>query len=215
MSERLKQQWQQLQQRFSEQPRDRRLLLTMGLWVLVSLPLLSYQLMPALQAHQQQQKQIVTAAQQSQQQQQINAQLQQQLKVDVNQPLEQTIARKQQHLQQLQAKTDEYTLLDQNERRQFLDRALNYPDSMSLISLKSDSPVAIGEERDFASLYQHQINAVYQGNFSDLQRFFEQLRQQQPNVQWRHFHYQVLAYPLAEVQLSWQLLSVDKEIIGG
>lgn len=215
MIERLQQQWQQLQQRFSEQPRDRRLLITIGLWVLITLPLLSYQLIPALEEHQQQQQRRTQIEQQLVQQQQLRAQLTQQLQNDVNQPLQQKIARKQERLNQVKSKTEEFKLLEPTERRQFLSNALSYPDTVALISLKSELPLAIGEERDFASLYQHQVKAVYRGNFSDLKRFFQKLRMQHPEVQWHRFHYHVVQYPQAEVQLTWQLLSVDKEIIGG
>ena len=215
MSIRLKQQWQSWQQRFSEQPRDRRLLIAVALWVLLALPLLSYQVMPAVDNHQQQQQQIANAKEQIAQQQQLSSQLQQQLQMDVDQPLQQQIKRMQQRLESIKDTTDKFTLLDKSERRQFLERALAYPDSISLVNLNSDSPLAIGEERDYASLYQHQVTATYNGNFVELQLFFEQLRQQHPNVQWREFHYRVLEYPGAEVKISWLLLSVDKEIIGG
>lgn len=215
MIERLRQQWQQLQQRFSEQPRDRRLLITIGLWALITLPLLSYQLVPALKEHQQQQQRRTQIEQQLVQQQQLRAQLTQQLQTDVNQPLQQKIARKRERLNQVEANSENYILLDPEERRQFLASSLDYPDTVELVSLKSNSPVAIGDERDYASLYQHQVSAVYRGSFSDLKRFFEKLRVEHPNVQWYQFHYHVVQYPQAEVQLTWQLLSVDKEIISG
>lgn len=215
MIERLKQQWQQLQQRFSEQPRERRLLITIAVWVLVTLPLLSYQIMPALEQHHQQQQQLTQVEQQTTQQQQLQSELTQQLQEDVNQPLTKKISRKQQRLQEIEAKTERFTLLDKAERREFLGNALNYPDSISLVSLNSESPVAMGEEQDYASLYQHQVNATYRGNYTDLQQFLAQLRQQHPNVQWHQFNYRVVEYPQAEVVLDWRLLSIDREIIGG
>ena len=215
MIDRLQQQWQQLQQRFSEQPRDRRLLITIVLWVLVTLPLLSYQVIPALEQHQQNNQKLAQAEQQVTQQQELQAQLKQQLQVDVNRPLTQKITRKQQRLQKIEAETERFTLLDKAERQAFLGNALNYPDSISLLNLNSESPVAIGEEKDNTSLYQHQVNATYRGNYASIEQFLAQLRQQHPSVQWLEFNYRVVDYPQAEVMLSWRLLSIDKEIIGG
>lgn len=207
--------WNGLAERFSQLPRERRLLIALALCLLVSLPILSYQVLPQWQLHQQQLQQLRVVEEQIIQQQQAISALRQQLTVDIDQPLKERIARQQQRLKTLQAASERYTLLDKNQRQQFLESTLGYPNTLELVSLASQLPEAIASDDETVNLYRHQIDARYRGNYTELRLFFKQLREQHPEVIWQDFHYKVLEYPLAEVAISWQLLSVDKEIIGG
>lgn len=212
---RLLQRWDGLVARFGQLPRERRLLIALALGLLVSLPILSYQVLPQWQQHQQQLQQLQVVEQQIIQQQQAITALQQQLTADIDQPVKERIARQQQRLQKLKEASERYTLLDKNQRQQFLESTLDYPNTLELVSLASQSPEAIVNESGTVNLYRHQVNASYRGNYTELRLFFQQLREQHPDVTWQQFQYNVLDYPLAEVAIRWQLLSVDKEIIGG
>lgn len=211
----MRQRWQQLVESFGQLPRERRVLIAVAIWLLVSLPLLSYQLLPEWQRHLQQQQQQRQIAQQMAQQQQAISQLQQQLQADVNKPVQEQIARQQARLDDLQQVSESYILLDKRQRQAFLESSLAYPDAIELVSLISELPEPLDSESENVNLYQHQINASYRGNYTDLRLFFKQLREQHPDVRWHQFNYQVLTYPQAQVELTWQLLSTDKEIIGG
>lgn len=212
--ESLLQQWQTWSEKFRDQPRERRILIAVAIWLLVSLPLLSYGLMPNLQAKQSAEQEAQTAQQQIAQLKNTIEQLQQQLKTNVDKPVLEQIERKSRRLDTVKQKTDQYTLLDKTQRQQFLQDSLSYTDAIDLLQLESSSPERLSDESS-ASLYQHRISAIYKGNFSELMVFFKQLRQQHPNVQWFSFDYQVMDYPQAEARIVWQLLSTDKEIIGG
>ncbi|AVJ55063.1 hypothetical protein C5610_01370 [Idiomarina sp. OT37-5b] len=213
--DKLLQRWHQWAEQFGELPRERRVLIGVAVWLLVTLPLLSYQLLPLQAQHQRNQQQLSNVEQQLAQQQQSIDVLQQQLQEDINQPLRQQISRKESRLMSLKDVSDAYTLLNKSERQRFLESSLQYPDALQLVTLASQSPQPIEAEDGTVSLYRHQINATYRGNYTELRLFFQQLRELHPEVQWHRFHYQVLDYPQAEVDIVWQLLSVDKEIIGG
>ncbi|MGM0481953.1 MAG: hypothetical protein ACQEQZ_08480 [Pseudomonadota bacterium] len=210
----LAQKWQQGCEWFSEQAKARRLLIAVAIWLLVSLPLLSYGVLPNLQAKLSGEQEIQAAQQQIEQIQVTIEQLQQQLTISVDKPVLQKIERKSRRLATLKEKTDRFTLLDKAQRQQFLQDSLSYADGIDLLQLESRSPEQVSEQKS-ASLYRHQVSAVYQGNFTELMLFFKQLRKQHPEVQWFTFDYQVIDYPRAEARIVWQLLSTDKEIIGG
>ncbi|RUO75949.1 hypothetical protein [Idiomarina seosinensis] len=206
--------WQQYCEKFSELPKERRALIAVAAWVLVTLPLISYGVLPQQEQLRRDEQKIRASEQQIEQLEIASAQLQQQLAVNVDKPLLEEIKRKQARLASLKEKTDSYTLLDQSARRKFIENALDYPDGIALVSLESSSPEAITTEQT-VNLYRHRVNASYQGNFTELQEFFRELRKRNPEVQWYKFRYKVTDYPQARVDLAWQLLSVDKEIIGG
>ena len=211
----LTQRWQQLAEQFSALKRERRVLIALAVWIILTLPLLSYQVLPTWDMHEKNQQQWSSVEQQIEQQQGLIAELEKQLQVNVDKPLRQAIDRKEQRLASLKEVTAGYTLLNKRQRQAFLESALGYSDGMKLVSLASQSPEAISSEAGEVGLYRHQVDATYSGNYTELQRFFETLRDSHPNVQWHHFNYKVIDYPRAEVMLSWQLLSTDKEIIGG
>lgn len=213
--DKLLQRWHQWAEKFAELPRERRLLISVAVWLLITLPLLSYQILPVYDQHQRNQQQRASVKQQLAQQQQAIDVLQQQLQEDINQPLRQQISRKASRLTSLKEVSDAYTLLNKSERQRFLESSLQYPDALQLVALASQSPQPIEAEDSTVSLYRHEVTATYRGNFTELRLFFKQLRELHPQVQWHRFHYQVLDYPQAEVDIVWQLLSVDKEIIGG
>ncbi|MGM0525365.1 MAG: hypothetical protein ACQEQ8_04140 [Pseudomonadota bacterium] len=206
--------WQQASEKFSELPRERRVLIAAAVWILVTLPLISYGVLPQLEQMRKDEQTINASEQQIEQLDRASEQLQQQLTINVDKPLLEEIKRKQTRLASLKEKTDSYTLLDKSARRKFIENTLDYPDGIALVSLESSSPEAITTE-ETVNLYRHRVSASYQGNFTELQQFFRQLRERHPDVQWYKFSYRVTQYPQAQVDLAWQLLSVDKEIIGG
>lgn len=212
---RVLQHWNGLAERFSQLPRERRLLIALALCLLVSMPVLSYKILPQWQLHQQQLQQLRLVEQQVVQQRQAITALQQQLTADIDRPVKERIARQQQRLEKLKESSERYTLLDKSQRQQFLESTLNYPNTLELVALASQLPEAIESESGSVNLYRHRISARYRGNYTELRLFFQQLREQHPAVTWQQFDYHVMEYPQAEVAITWQLLSVDKEIIGG
>lgn len=209
------QRWQQLAERFANVPRERRLLIAVAVWLIVTLPLISYKLLPLSDQHQSNQQQRVAVEQQLKQQQQAIAAVREQLQQDINKPLQEKISRQQTRLASLKEVSESYTLLNKTERQRFLETTLHYPDALQLVNLVSQSPQPIVADDGSVSLYRHQVSATYRGNFTELRLFFERLRKSHPEVKWHRFDYQVVDYPQAEVAIVWQLLSVDKEIIGG
>lgn len=205
--------WQQMNDWFQQQPRDRRILIATLLWVLIAVYLVSVLVMPEI-------KTMNTASQRTAQLQQrvtqaeaLNEQLQRQLQHDVNQPLREDITSKQKRLQQLVEQASGHSVLGVAQRKQFLREALNYPDSMQLISLNTPQPERITDE-DSGALYQHRVDAVLRGDFATIKRYAEQLQTAFPEVEWLRFNYQVDAYPQAQLTIAWRIISMDKEFIG-
>tara|TARA_B100000700_G_scaffold301644_1_gene371103 strand:- start:2109 stop:2744 length:636 start_codon:yes stop_codon:yes gene_type:complete len=205
--------WQQINEWFQQQPRDRRILIAILLWVLISVYLVSTLVIPEVKALSTAQQRIEQLQQQVQQTQTLNEQLQAQLQQDVNQPLRKEVEQKRQRLQQLVEQASGYSVLGAAQRKQFLREALNYPDSMQLISLNTPQPERITDE-DSGALYQHRVDAVLRGEFDTIKAYAAQLQSSFPEVEWSQFNYMVDSYPQAQLTVAWRIISMDKEFIG-
>ena len=205
--------WQQMNDWFQQQPRDRRILIATLLWVLIAVYLVSVLVMPEIKTMNTASQRTAQLQQQVTQAEALNEQLQRQLQHDVNQPLREDITSKQKRLQQLVEQASGHSVLGVAQRKQFLREALNYPDSMQLISLNTPQPERITDE-DSGALYQHRVDAVLRGDFATIKRYAEQLQTAFPEVEWLRFNYQVDAYPQAQLTIAWRIISMDKEFIG-
>ncbi|MEC7642981.1 hypothetical protein [Idiomarina sp.] len=205
--------WQQMNDWFQQQPRDRRILIATLLWVLIAVYLVSVLVMPEIKTMNTASQRTAQLQQQVTQAEALNEQLQRQLQQDVNQPLREDITSKQKRLQQLVEQASGHSVLGVAQRKQFLRGALNYPDSMQLISLNTPQPERITDE-DSGALYQHRVDAVLRGDFATIKRYAEQLQTAFPEVEWLRFNYQVDAYPQAQLTIAWRIISMDKEFIG-
>lgn len=205
--------WQQMNDWFQQQPRDRRILIATLLWVLIAVYLVSALVMPEIKTMNTASQRTAQLQQQVTQAEALNEQLQRQLQQDVNQPLREDITSKQKRLQQLVEQASGHSVLGVAQRKQFLREALNYPDSMQLISLNTPQPERITDE-DSGALYQHRVDAVLRGDFATIKRYAEQLQTAFPEVEWLRFNYQVDAYPQAQLTIAWRIISMDKEFIG-
>lgn len=205
--------WQQLNEWFQQQPRDRRILVAVLLWVVVTVYLTSMFVVPEIKAMHNASLRTEQLQQQVAQAETLNEQLKRQLQQDVNQPLRSDIADKQRRLQQLVEQASGHSVLGAAQRKQFLREALNYPDSMQLISLSTPQPERITDEQSGA-LYQHRVNAVLRGEFDTIKTYADQLQRAFPEVEWLQFNYQVDEYPQAQLTIAWRIISMDKEFIG-
>ncbi len=205
--------WQQLNEWFQQQPRDRRILVAVLLWVVVTVYLTSMFVVPEIKAMHNASLRTEQLQQQVAQAETLNEQLKRQLQQDVNQPLRADIADKQRRLQQLVEQASGHSVLGAAQRKQFLREALNYPDSMQLISLSTPQPERITDEQSGA-LYQHRVNAVLRGEFDTIKTYADQLQRAFPEVEWLQFNYQVDEYPQAQLTIAWRIISMDKEFIG-
>ncbi|NQZ03248.1 hypothetical protein [Idiomarina sp.] len=205
--------WQQMNDWFQQQPRDRRILIATLLWVLIAVYLVSVLVMPEIKTMNTASQRTAQLQQQVTQAEALNEQLQRQLQQDVNQPLREDITSKQKRLQQLVEQASGHSVLGVAQRKQFLREALNYPDSMQLISLNTPQPERITDE-DSGALYQHRVDAVLRGDFATIKRYAEQLQTAFPEVEWLRFNYQVDTYPQAQLTIAWRIISMDKEFIG-
>ncbi|OIM99249.1 hypothetical protein BFR57_01355 [Idiomarina sp. MD25a] len=205
--------WQQINDWFQQQPRDRRILIATLLWVLIAVYLVSVLVMPEIKIMNTASQRTAQLQQQVTQAEALNEQLQRQLQQDVNQPLREDITSKQKRLQQLVEQASGHSVLGAAQRKQFLREALNYPDSMQLISLNTPQPERITDE-DSGALYQHRVDAVLRGDFATIKSYAEQLQTAFPEVEWLRFNYQVDAYPQAQLTIAWRIISMDKEFIG-
>ena len=127
--------WQQLNQWFQQQPRDRRILIAILVWVLIAVYMGSTLLLPNIKAMNSSKLRTEQLAQQLSQVRALNEQLKSQLQQDVNQPIRDDIERKQARLTQLVERASGYSVLGAAQRKAFLRAALNYPDDMQLVSL--------------------------------------------------------------------------------
>ncbi|MAD52678.1 hypothetical protein [Idiomarina sp. UBA3162] len=205
--------WQQMNDWFQQQPRDRRILIATLLWVVIAVYLVSVLIMPEIKTMNTASQRTAQLQQQVTQAEALNEQLQRQLQHDVNQPLREDITSKQKRLQQLVEQASGHSVLGVAQRKQFLREALNYPDSMQLISLNTPQPERITDE-DSGALYQHRVDAVLRGDFATIKRYAEQLQTAFPEVEWLRFNYQVDTYPQAQLTIAWRIISMDKEFIG-
>lgn len=210
----MKQRWMLWRQQFFDLPSERRVLIAIAIWVLVTVPLLSYAVVPLITAKDKATQNMAQLQQQIATAESLVAQQREMLTADINQPVANEIARKRRQLERLEQVSDGLSLFDKEQRQAFLQSALAYPDSVKLLSLDSEQPKRLSDD-DNVALFQHSVVAVYQGNFDDLKPFFEQLTDDYKALSWYRFDYQVTAYPAAEVTVTWHLMSSDKEIIGG
>ena len=205
--------WQQLNQWFQQQPRDRRILIAILVWVLIAVYMGSTLLLPNIKAMNSSKLRTEQLAQQLSQVRALNEQLKSQLQQDVNQPIRDDIEHKQARLTQLVERASGYSVLGAAQRKAFLRAALNYPDDMQLVSLTTPQPERITDEQSGA-LYQHRVDAVFKGDFEHIMGYAEQLQAEFPEVEWLKFNYRVDSYPEAELSIAWRIISMDKEFIG-
>ena len=95
--------------------------------------------------------------------------------------------------------------------------------NLDLVSLTKSQPVPIFEETDDKKqesepqiqLYQHSVEIVLKGSFSNAQKFVKSLEDMPQKVSFDQFQFSVESYPNSEVRLWVSTLSFDQKWIGG
>jgi MSHA biogenesis protein MshJ len=211
--------WQQLNQRYQAlQIREKRLLF-FGLLLLLFWLLLMYLLEPAWQQQQQlisDRQKLLLQQQQVQQQLQL---LQQQLAIDIEQPLRDEIASfaQQQAALTVQRQSQSSLFIGADQMLALLREILAKSQQLSLKSLATSAAVPVVLACQLAEetplLYQHKTTLVVSGAYSDVQQLLKELEQLPWLVQWQQLDYQVTEYPLADISIEFITVSENENFI--
>lgn len=113
-------------------------------------------------------------------------------------------------LQQLDAR-----LVRPEQMNGLLERLLARHAGLRLLSLKTLKPQSVlqqaeGEADDSFGLYRHGVEIRLEGSFAELQAYLLQLERSPQGLLWGGLHYEVSAYPRAEMRLMVYTLSADR-----
>ncbi|KKO48126.1 hypothetical protein VT06_13550 [Arsukibacterium sp. MJ3] len=211
--------WQQLNQRYQTlQIREKRLVF-FGLLLLLFWLLLMYMLEPAWQQQQQligERQKFLLQQQQVQQQLQL---LQQQLAIDIEQPLRDEIASftQQQTELSVQRQSQSSLFIGADQMLALLREILAKSQQLSLKSLATSAAVPVvlaGQLAEEAPLlYQHKTTLVVSGAYNDVQQLLKELERLPWLVQWQQLDYQVTEYPLANISIEFITVSENENFI--
>ncbi|WP_287818117.1 Type II secretory pathway component [Idiomarina sp.] len=205
--------WLNLQENFDAMPARQRALMALAAFLVVTLPLISYLIVPTVEENKSTQADNRRIESQLEQLKQLQQELRTQLSKDVNAPVKAEIKQLQQRL--VVAKEDfsgNTVLLPADQRKQFLQGVLRHASELEMQSLEAQEPSVVFETGSI-KLYQHAIQAEFSGRFFAVSEFVDKLQTEYPSVRWANFEYQVTNYPTATVTIVWYLLSTDKEFI--
>lgn len=205
--------WTQMGEGFDSMPSRQRSLLVLAAFLLLSLPLFSYVIMPAWEESNTLKADNQRIASQLEQLNQIESELQATLREDINGPLRIEIKELERRLALRENQfSDNDLLLAVAQRKAFLRGVLKQSDELSMEKLEAEVPTAVFKTGTI-TLYQHAVQAQFSGEFFEIVEFVDRLKTEYPAVRWASFSYQVNAYPTATVTIVWYLLSTDKEFI--
>lgn len=205
--------WVRMEESFDIMPSRQRGLLVLAGFLLVSLPILSYVILPTWEESQTLKADSYRIESQLKQLSQLESELQAELSKDINAPLRIEIEELERRLALRENQFEENELLLAVEQRKaFLRGVLQYSDDLSMEKLEANAPTAVFEAGTI-TLYQHAVQAQFSGGFFEVVEFIDRLKAEYPAVRWASFNYQVNEYPTATVTIVWYLLSTDKEFI--
>ncbi|RUO80145.1 hypothetical protein CWI84_07560 [Idiomarina tyrosinivorans] len=199
------------QEKFAQQPRDRRVLIAALVVLVIVAPLLLRVIIPRLQLdqrYQQQSQQLAYQQQQLQRQQQL---LQQQLEQDPNQPVREKLT------QLEQALTAEYQrlsamehLLTPEEKNQALADLVAMTDAVEVLSLNTEEPKPVLRQGD-TLINQQQVTLVVKGRFGAIETLLKQTQSLGGALAWQALDYQVESYPYAQASLRWLMYTIEQK----
>jgi MSHA biogenesis protein MshJ len=210
-------QWQQYSERFLTLQLRERYLIGYGSALLLLWLGALYLLQPLWQMQAQLQQQNRSSLQQIVGLQQQIDEVQQALKVNPDQQLQQNIDKmlsdEQQLLSQIRSVTGRY--IGGEQMVQLLQDVLSQQQNIRLISLENLPARAVllpGTDPDTASvekplLYRHSTKLTFSGPYTGLQQLLQRLEQLPWQLHWRTLNYQVKDYPQAELQLELETVS--------
>lgn len=205
--------WAQIGENFDNMPSRQRSLLVLAAFLLLSLPLFSYVIMPTWEESETLKADNQRIRSQLEQLNQLESELQAKLREDINGPLRMEIEELERRLALRENQfSDNDLLLAVDQRKAFLKGVLQQSGELSLEKLEAEVPIAIFETGTI-TLYQHAVQAQFSGGFFEVLEFITRLKAEYPAVRWASFSYQVNEYPTATVTIVWYLLSTDKEFI--
>ena len=205
--------WLRIQDAFNAMPSRQRALMALAGFLIITLPLISYVIVPTLDENKRLTADNHRIASQIEQQKQLRQDLQTQLGQDINAPIKAENEQLEQRLMQTKSSfSGSSVLLPVKQRKEFLHSVLRYSSELEMENLEAKEPTVVFETGSI-KLYQHAVQAEFSGRFFAVSEFVETLQKEYPNVQWASFDYKVNNYPAATVTIVWYLLSTDKEFI--
>jgi MSHA biogenesis protein MshJ len=118
--------------------------------------------------------------------------------------------------QELERKT--LSLVRPEAMAQLLKQIIDNSKNLKLISLKKETPVALFEEQgeqQTIQMYRHPLAMVFEGGYSDTQKFLQELENMQRKVNFERFEFSVESYPKSTVTLVVSTYSTSRKWIGG
>ncbi len=107
-------------------------------------------------------------------------------------------------------------LTSPSEMAELLETVLNNSTALKLESLQSLHPYPV-RSNDNSSIhyYIHPVRLVLTGKYFDIQKYLLTLESMEVKYFWHSFHYQVVEYPKARLELVVYTLGTEQEFIGG
>ena len=210
-------QWHALAQKFNQMtPREQGLVLSTGLFLLVFF-VFTLWLDPLGQQAREQQQTLAQIQQTNQSLQQQTQVLAAALTRDPNDGIRKQLDVLQQEINQQDQRLGELTLdlVSPSQMLPVLHNLLQKASDVQVLSLASIPAVAVmkNENRPDLGIFKHSIELKVSGSYFQIYELLKAIEQSPWRFYWQAMHYQVTAYPSAEVTIELYTLSTSEDYI--
>ncbi|EWH08741.1 MSHA biogenesis protein MshJ [Catenovulum agarivorans DS-2] len=220
----MKQQWQQLEDRYSQiTKREKLIIFFSGCGVLIYVFVMLF-IEPAWSQYSQQQQELDILKTQIVELEQSSTELKQALRIDINLPLNEQISQLKQRLESVDANLEQISaeLVNTEQMTQLLQDMLAQSDRVKLVSLHAMPAVDLMAVNQAAadkhpamnvSLYQQNLHMVIEGRYQDIYEFLHSVESLPWQFNWQNFQYQVKQYPSAQLSIEIATLSLTEDVL--
>lgn len=213
----MKEQWQQLAERFSALSQREKWLVSLGGWAVVILIALTF-LVDPISAEKK-----ATQSRLNQELDSINvtrievATLIAKLKRDPDADIDKKLAELEKENQELTESLDKVvdSLITPSQMANLLETVLGSSSKLKLESLQSMPAESIAQNSEQSGYYLHPVKITISGSYFDIQDYLATLEAMPIKYYWRSFDYQVKEYPTAELIMVVYTLGTRQEFISG
>ncbi|MGD8111957.1 type 4a pilus biogenesis protein PilO [Vibrio sp. TRT 17S01] len=216
----MKQQWQQLSDKFASLSGREKGLISICGFVAIFIGLAVLLVEPSLKTNNELKKQIAVTQVNNQRLEgeilTVTAKLKKDPDQEINMEYSQLLTESQNLSQQL-AKIIE-NLISPSEMAQLLEEVLTESKELHLVSLESlpAEPITSDSEgKDYTGYYLHPVRVELTGSYFNILAYLEALESLPVKYYWRSFTYKVESYPSARLVMEVYTLGTRQEFIGG
>ncbi|WP_440903003.1 type II secretion system protein GspM [Catenovulum sp. SX2] len=220
----MKQQWQQLTEKYSQISKREKLMICFGVSGLLIYVFVMLLIEPAWAKHSKQQQELKNLKKQIIALESSSEDLKKALRIDINLPLTQQIQQLNQRLNDMDMALEHISaeLVNTEQMTRLLQDMLKQSDKVKLISLTAKPAVdlmanpAQATEKQTAmpvSLYQQNLHLVIESQYQDIYQFLQSIESLPWQLNWQNFHYQVKQYPTGQLSVEIATLSLTEDVL--